>query len=281
MRVLIVGCGYVGTALGLRLSAQGHVVFGLRRNPAALPQGIRGVAADLLQPATLAGLPQELDSVVYAVGASGRTDAAYHDAYVVGLQHLLGALAPQSESLRRVLFVSSTAVYAQTDGEWVDETSPCDATHFSAQRLLEGEQALLRSGLPAVVLRLAGIYGPGRTSLLERVKSGVASYQSPPHYTNRIHQQDCAGAIEHLLAVPSPEPLYIGIDDEPVSEEVLLRWLAAQLGAPAPQVGDGAMPGRSSSNKRCSNQRLKASGYRFQFPTFREGYLQLMRNPLP
>jgi nucleoside-diphosphate-sugar epimerase len=274
-RVLIAGCGYVGCALGARLAAASHEVFGLRRRPGTLPPGVRPLAADLTAAASLRDLPPRLDAVFYLASASGQEDTFYRLAYVDGLRTLLEALDKQGQNPRRVFFASSTAVYAQQHGEWVDESSPCEPTHFSGLRLLEGEQALREGPFAGTVVRFGGIYGPRRTGLVERVRTGRARYREhPPRYTNRIHRDDCAGVLEHLLRLSSPDDCTLAVDCEPAEEGALLRWLAGALGAPPPRplADDEADEGRPRSNKRCRNRRLIASGYAFRYPTFREGY---------
>lgn len=279
MNVLVAGCGYVGTSLGLRLAAAGHTVWGLRRDPSGLPASIRPVPADLAQPSALTALPAGLDAVVYAASAGGFDDASYRAAYVEGPAHLLAALEAQGHRVRRVVFVSSTGVYAQQDGSFVDENAPCEAKDFSAMRLLQGERLLRAGPYPATVLRLGGIYGPGRTRLIDDIAAGRATIASgPPRYANRIHRDDAAGAIAHLLSIGEPADLYLGVDDDPADEADVIRWLAARLGVPVPPVAPGAAapPGRRG-NKRCLNARLRAAGYAFVYPTFREGYGALLR----
>jgi nucleoside-diphosphate-sugar epimerase len=280
MRVLVAGCGYVGAPLAGALAASGHAVFALRRSDGPWPPGATGVRADLCDPASLDALPPDLDAVVYAASADAFDDDAYRRAYVDGPRNLFAALARKGERARRFVFVSSTAVYGQQEGEWVDESSPTEPPGFSGRRLLEGERIVLDAPRRGVVLRLGGIYGPGRTSLVESVRSGRARLRpGPPHYTNRIHRDDCAGALAHLLALPEPAPLYLGVDREPADEAEVLRWIAARLGMPPPPVAEGerggvppAAPRRARGSKRCSSARLLASGLRLRFPTYREGY---------
>ena len=277
--ILIAGCGYVGTALGLRLAAAGHAVWGIRRSAEGLPSGIRHLAADLTAPKTLQELPPALDVVFYTAAPNGSDEAAYRAIYVDGLRYVLEALVRQHQSPRRVLLTSSTAVYAQSAGEWVDETSPTEPQHFSGRCVLEGERVLLDGPFPATVLRLGGIYGPGRTSLIERVRQGLATCRDgPPLYTNRIHRDDCAGALHHLMTLPQPDSRYIGVDHEPADYCDVLHWLAAQLGAPPPRVEASSGPDtrRHRTNKRCRHDKLIASGYVFRYPTFREGYAALL-----
>ncbi|RPJ26798.1 MAG: NAD-dependent epimerase/dehydratase family protein, partial [Planctomycetaceae bacterium] len=211
--VLIAGCGYVGTALGVRLAGAGHTVWGLRRSAEGLPPGICLFVSDLSPPETLQTLPPALAAVFYTAAPNGVDDAAYRAIYVDGLRYVLEALVRQHQSPQRVLLTSSTAVYAQSGGEWVDETSPTEPQHFTGRRVLEGERMLLDGPFPATVLRLGGIYGPGRTSLIERVRQGLAACrEGPPLYTNRIHRDDCAGALHHLMTLPQPDSHYIGVD---------------------------------------------------------------------
>jgi nucleoside-diphosphate-sugar epimerase len=177
-------------------------------------------------------------------------------------------------------------VYAQDDGSWVDEGSPAEPAEGTGRRILEGERLVASAPFTGVTLRLAGIYGPGRTRLLEQVRSGEARIpRDEPRYTNRIHRDDCAGAIVHLLALATPDALYLGVDREPAPIADVQRWLAAELGVPAPpaeadpeNVQDSPSARRNRSNKRCKNDRLIASGYVFRYPTFREGYRAILRS---
>lgn len=274
MRVLVAGCGYVGTALGLQLSAGGHEVWGLRRQPEGLPVPIRPLAADLLDGDLADHLP-EVDRVVYAAAADAREEEAYRAAYVRGPAQLLTALETGGTAVERFIFVSSTAVYGDVQGAWVDETTPCLPGSFRGSTVLEGEEVVLSAPVPGVVLRLGGIYGPGRTRLLDRVRGGKARCPADgPIWSNRIHRDDAAGALAHLLVLPDPERIYVGVDDEPASLCQVYRELARLLGAPEPMVEGGAT--RDRANKRCSNLRLRESGYRFRHPTFREGYRSMV-----
>lgn len=278
-RVLIAGCGYVGTAFGLRLAADGHVVWGLRRDPGGLPSGIRPLAGDLTAPETLQDLPGTLDFVFYTAAPDVSSDEDYRATYVDGVRHVLDALQSQRQRPRRVFFTSSTTVYAQADGDWVDVRSATDPVHFSGVRMLEAERLLLGSPFRATVVRLGGIYGPGREGLIRRMREGRAvCTDGPPLYTNRIHRDDCTGVLRHLMMLQDPHELYIGVDHEPAEECEVLRWLATRLGVPPPRVEkpSGAAPRRQRGNKRCRNTTLVDSGYVFQYSTFREGYAELL-----
>ena len=281
MRILIAGCGYVGCVLARILIDDGHAVWGLRRNPAVLPDGVESIIANLTDLNSLASLPHELDVVVYAAAAGAFDEARYRAAYVDGPRTLLAALEAQRQRPQRIVFASSTGVYAQDSGEWIDETSPTAPAYFSGATLLEGERVVLGGPFPATVVRFAGIYGPGRTRLIDSVRAGTATLPVSPAYVNHIHRDDCAGILHHLMMMDNPEDVYIGVDCEPVERGELLRWLADQLGVPGPHVATEEEPLSirvQRGNKRCSNARILAAGYSFRYPTYREGYGALTRN---
>ena len=276
MRVLIAGCGYVGSELARQLLAGGHTVFGLRRNTARLPEGVLPVPADLANPATLEVLPGALDAAVYAASADGHSAEAYRTAYYTGLKHFIEALADQ-KPLKRLLFTSSTGVYSQGDGAWLDEDSPATAERPTAQALLAGEALLRDAPWPASAVRFSGIYGPGRTRLIDSVADGSARLDlDDTRRLNHIHRDDCAASLAHLLAVPELAPLYLATDCEPCPRNDMLRWIAAELGAPEPPRLEApeaiARPSERGGNRRYRNRRLLDSGYVFQYPTYREGY---------
>jgi nucleoside-diphosphate-sugar epimerase len=274
-RVLIAGCGDVGSLLGSSLAHEDHEVWGLSRNPDSVSLGIRPIEADLADPESLKGLPANIDFLFYTAAAGRRDEATYRQVYAEGLRNLLTLFERRRVAPRRIFFTSSTSVYAQEHGEPVDESSPAQPQHFAGQHLLEGEGLLRASPIPCTVLRLGAIYGQGRDGLINRVRQGVARYRDDEvHYTNRMHRIDCAGALRHLMGMSDPEELYIGVDQEPVPERELLFWLAEQLGAPEPQSTE--TPSSRSGNKRCSGARLIKAGYRLRYPTFREGYTAIL-----
>jgi nucleoside-diphosphate-sugar epimerase len=278
MKVLIAGCGYVGTELGLILAVAGHEVWGVRRDPSRLPAPIQPIAADLLDPGLTRVLPR-VDAVVYTAAAGASSPEAYRAAYVDGPLNVLRALESSHAEVRRILFTSSTAVWGDAAGTWVDEETPTSPDGFRGELVLEGEDRLRESNVPSVSLRLGGIYGPERTRLLERVRAGEARCPeegSPADriWSNRIHRDDAAGALAHLLIRDDPHPVYVGVDDEPARLCDVYTFVAELLGEPVPPRGDDA--DRTRSNKRCSNRRLRASGYRLRYPTFREGYRSMI-----
>jgi nucleoside-diphosphate-sugar epimerase len=288
MKILIAGCGYVGSVLGSELASAGHEVWGLCRDPSGLPHGVRPLRADLFSLESLGAIPEGLDHVVYcaAPGLRGATRDddlrdAYRAIYLDGFDNLLRALSDLGETPERVFFTSSTSVYGQRRGEWVDETSSTKPERFTGDMLLLAEGLLRGSPFPGTSVRFGGIYGPRRTRLLERVRSGQAQWRSGgPHYTNRIHRDDAAGVLRHLIESSTAEALVLGVDSDPVDERALYEWLAERLAAPMPVASEGGgASSRGPGSKRCSNARLLASGYEFRYPSFREGYGELIDAP--
>lgn len=279
MNVLIAGCGYVGSALAAELVGRGHRVWGLKRDPRTLPAGVIGVAADLASRASLDGLDDAIDHLVYAASPSERTQAAYETAYVHGLDNVLSALEARGAKLERVVLTSSTAVYAQDDGSVVDESAPTEPERFSGRALLTAESMLRDRSFRGIALRLAGIYGPERTWLVRRVHRGEARVDpNVVRYGNRIHRDDCAGALAHLLEVPDPAPVYVGVDDDPAPLADVYAYVADLLGVAPPPFGEPTEA--RGGNKRCSNARLRASGYAMRVPSYREGYGPIVRSYL-
>ena len=272
-RILLAGCGDVGLRVAVRLLAQGDEVWALRRNPPreSVP-GLRWLGADLTAPHAPGSLPAGIARVVYLPAPDARDKAAYRALFVDGLRHLLEAL--DARALKQVLLVSSSAVYGEHDGDWVDEDTPPAPMGFNGTLLLEAEQWLAAQAVPSSVLRLAGLYGPGRMQLVERVRSGAQCVpREVPHWANRIHVDDAASAIAHLLRLEAPQSLYLGVDDTPMPLDELYDFLAALIDAPPPE--EGAAPVGVGS-KRLSNARLRASGWAPQWPDSREGYAALI-----
>lgn len=273
-RVLIAGCGDVGNALGRLLLADGCTVWGLRRNVARLAEGLQPLALDLCD-LRGASLPRDVNAVVFTAAADAGSDEAYRRAYVEAQQKLRAALGSAGAAPARWLFVSSTGVYAQAGGETVDEDSPTEPQRFNGRRLLEGEAFAAGAAPVASSVRFGGIYGPGRNRLIQTVRRGGACRADPPLYTNRIHRDDCAGVLRHLLRLPQPAPLYLGVDCEPAPQCEVMDWLAERLGvARPPRAATGDGPTRAS--RRCSNARLLASGYEFLHASYRSGYAALL-----
>jgi len=179
MTVVLAGCGDLGTEAALRFAALGHHVLGLRRSAEKLPASIDGVSIDL--GATRPTLPADTEIVVVALSAGSRDVDTYRASYVDGLRNVLDALDEAGAVDAQVLFVSSTAVYDVDDGSVVDETTPATGASPTAEVILEAE-ALLHARRPdGIVLRLGGIYGPGRERLITQVRDGGRD-RAPHHH---------------------------------------------------------------------------------------------------
>jgi len=283
MRMLIVGCGYVGLPLGMELVKEGHKVFGLRRSTVADEElkrvGIAPLHADVTKPETLANLPRDFDWVVNCAATSGGGAEDYRQLYAVGNFNLVDRLRDQPP--RKYVFTSSTSVYGQNDGSLVTETDPVAPVAETAQVLVETENHLLASfekwNFPIVILRLAGIYGPGRGYWLRQFLSGGARLESDgSRYLNMIHRDDVVAAIIKTLKDAPLGAVYNVVDDEPVTQRDLFAWLAAKLDQPMPPASPVNMAvnrKRGIRNKRVSNQRLKQDlGFVYKYPTFRQGF---------
>ena len=274
-KCLIIGCGDIGQRLAQQLHTLGYRVTGLRRSINSDLTYLHyhsGDATDIEQMSNL--LTEEFNIIVISMTPSERSDAGYQQAYVHSCRTLLKTLDLQQHKPRLILFVSSTGVYAQQDGSWIDETSPTTPEGFSGKRLLEAEQLIGQSGYAHTIVRFSGIYGPGRRRLIEQVRQKSAS--ASPHYTNRIHADDCAGVIAHLIELQRTQeiaPVYLATDSSPTPMIDVVTWIAEQLGIEDFLAPDAV---NERGNKRISNQRLLASGYRFIHPDFRTGYATLL-----
>ncbi|EIK55039.1 epimerase/dehydratase-related protein [Stutzerimonas stutzeri TS44] len=275
--VVIAGCGDVGSRLGLQLSRAGWTVYGMRREAAQLPVPILPISGDLAAPACPRSWPNgELDYLVYAASASQHDEAGYRQAYVDGVRHVLDWLEQRDQRPRRLLFISSTGVYGQHDGEWIDEASATDPGGYTGRVMLEAERQVLGCGLPATVVRMGGLYDPVRPWLQNQVRAGLRVERDPPQYSNRLHRDDAAALLAFLLQADARgEPLddcYLGVDDDPAPLHEVVDWLRARLGVT--QWAEQSMTRRAGS-KRCSNARARALGWAPQYPSYRNGYAAL------
>ncbi len=276
-KILIIGCGAIGTQLAHVLSVKGHQVTGLKRNPPKTATGnINYFPADITSPADLEGLPTNFDILYFIVSPDGRNEQSYHDIYESGLNNLLNKFS-QAGSHPHWIFVSSTSVYGQSQGEWVDEDSVAQPDNATSQLIRQAEQKLMDSDSNNIVVRFSGIYGPGREYLLRMAIQTPAIQQNPPYFTNRIHQQDCIGVLafllERRLAGVVLEQCYLASDDDPAPMWEVMSWLAEHTNCQPPTVK--VTDKHCVMNKRCNNQRLKALGYKFHYPGYKDGYLEL------
>ncbi len=268
MNVLIAGCGRLGGAIARRALAGGHVVYGLRRRTELLPADVRAIRADLTR-LDAGVLPDDLDVCICTVSADGRDARSYRAAYVDGVARLVDALQGWRG---RLVYTSSTGVYGESGGAAVDEATAPEPASERSRLLLEAERIVTGRAPGSVVARLSGLYGTGRTRLLDAVRSGTArgaAGRGP--WTNRVHDDDAARAVLHLATLDEPARVCLVTDDEPARRGDVLAWLAQRTGRALlpPNDGEG---GAEPGGKRCVNAALAATGFAFRYPTYREGY---------
>ncbi|WP_367403064.1 NAD(P)H-binding protein [Kocuria marina] len=268
--VLLAGCGDVGTALGLRLAERGVRAVGVRRRADALPEPIEPVSLDLTDPGE-AVLPAA-DAVVVTLTADGRDATAYERTYLGALRGL--HLALPSDAAPRVVLVSSTGVLSGTDGEVVTEATPPDPQRATAHVLLAAEELAADLFPDLVIVRPAGIYGPGRTSLIERVRT--ATPVTHRRVTNRIHRDDLVTVLSTVLDAPEPPRLLHAVDHDAAQLGDVVTHLAARLGVEVPP--DNSPAGEGPLGKVIDGALVHSlvPRSRWRYPTFREGYDALL-----
>jgi nucleoside-diphosphate-sugar epimerase len=276
VKVLVLGAGDLGTEVGLRFQAAGHHVTAWRRRPEVLPSTFASARVDLgTNAATWPRIDADTEVIVFTPAAPERSEEAYRRTYLEATRRLIQTLERDGVTPRRLLMVSSTAVFGDANGGWVNEDTAIAPRTATAQILAEAETLLHQFSPSAIVLRLAGIYGPGRNYLINQVKTGAARKPEHSVWTNRIHRDDAAAAIVHLCTMEnSPAQLYLGIDHEPAELSEVQTFLAHQLGLPEPQVGTATV--NRGGDRRLSNARLLATGFEFSFPSYREGYASVL-----
>jgi len=279
-KVLIVGFGYVGKCLAQRLAKNGYRVYALRRSQVELPESAEIVflQGDARNIAEFPGVPADMNQVVCAVSPDERSEAAYRVAYPEVVSALLQQF-PQA----RIILVSSTAVYSQTDGQVVDESAPALPTLPTAQQLKRAEDLLLSpdraEGLEStrqpghVVVRASGIYGPGRTRLIASLLNHDLPQADKGALTCRIHRDDLVGILEFLLKNQQLSGIFNASDPRPATLGEMAQWIRQELPL-------GAIPGspivREHKDRKITPARLLELGYAFCYPSFIEGYRQVL-----
>jgi len=285
MRVAILGCGYVGLELGRQLTGD-HDVVGVRRSAEGVDRiesaGFEAVRADVTDSEALAQVP-DVDAVVFIASSGGRGAEAAREVYVEGLRTAIDHFCGRSDPPERVVYTSSTGVYGDHDGAWVDEETEIDPTTAKTEVLAEAERIALERpaeyGAVGTVARYAGLYGPDRYRLSRYVDGPVTE-----GYLNMVHRDDAAGAVRYLLESGRGRDEAVNVvDDEPVSKWAFADWLAAECDEPEPSKRtieerlaaedlSETVERRLRTSKRVANDRLRELGYEFSFPTYREGY---------
>jgi nucleoside-diphosphate-sugar epimerase len=255
LRKLVIGCGYLGLRVARRWLAQGDSVIALTRSEARArlfqDSGIEPVIGDVTDPASLTALP-EFDTLLYAVGLDRSSGRSQRDVYVGGLENVVARIAGR---VRRLLYISSTSVYGQDKGEWVDESSECRPESDNGKVCLDAEN-LLRDKVPdANILRLAGIYGPGRlVARIESLRAGLVAEGNPEAWLNLIHVDDAVATVLACERRGAPDSTYVVCDDHPCRRREYYSLLAWMTGAALPQFEP---PSSAGLSKRCSNRRLR------------------------
>ena len=269
--VLLLGCGDIGTAIARHLLSAGRGVLAVRRNIDALPPDIPSQSIDYADVGALSALAEHpAETAIFTPTPSGRDPDSYRRGYLEPVSNLLSVW--QDAPPRSLLYVSSTRVYGNQSGAWVDEETPVNPADPQAEILCRAEELLLKSHHRVSVIRFSGIYGRWPSRLIERIRQGDIVRCSPPHFSNRIHRSDCVGFLLHLIALLEREeqagPLYLASDDEPALSYDVENWLARRLGVHHPrEIVDPPV-----ASRRCRNTKMKETGYRLEYPDFRAGY---------
>jgi len=286
MRVVVLGCGYVGIELGRQLVDRGHNVVGVRRSDDGIRAiehaGFEGVQADVTDGDAVSTLP-DADAVVFAASSGGRGADRAREVYVDGLQTALGEYATRADPPRRLVYTSSTGVFGDHGGNVVDESTPIEPTTAKTRVLAAAEAVALAAdrlyGIDGTVARFSGLYGPDRYRLERYVDGPVTE-----GYLNMVHRDDAAGAVRFLLETDRARGEVVHVtDDEPAAKWTFADWLADECGEPEPEkqtkherLADEdlstAAERRIRAEKRVDNEKLRDLGYEFRYPTFREGY---------
>ena len=268
---LIAGCGYLGRAIADLLIADGWEIEGWTVSPESARElslaGHSALSVDISNQKSVAARKSKFDVVIHSASTRGGDVEAYRSVYLNGTRNLLENFADAP-----TLFVSSTSVYAQTSGEWVTEESPAEPKHETGKILRESEDLIRDHN--GIIIRLGGLYGPGRSALLRKFLSGEAKIDpDADRFMNQIHRDDAADAIRFLIGhSQSGAQIYNLVDNQPVLLNECYRWLATELNQPIPAIGKSSSKRkRGDSNKRVSNEKLRSLGWAPKYPTFTEG----------
>jgi nucleoside-diphosphate-sugar epimerase len=271
--IQIVGAGYTGTRIARHFRDKKQKVWTVSRSAQKSSEdGITAVRADLTKPESLEKIPPA-HFIVLCPAPDTRSESDYRSVYLEGIGNYLSSLKNKPRP-NFILYLSSTAVWKEREGEWVDETAPADADSARGRILIDAERQVLECGLPSAVFRLSGIYGPGRNRF-EALKAGTWPENPANGWMNLIHVDDIVQAVPVLFKSGKEGEVYTGVDDEPVLKSELYLWLAEKTGIQPRFNFDGPAGG-----KRCRNGKLKSLGFKPLYPSFREGYLSFLKeNP--
>jgi nucleoside-diphosphate-sugar epimerase len=274
IRILIAGCGYVGTELAKLLQKNGHRVYHLSRTTKHIP-GCNHIAADLLD--LNPDILPDVQFIFYLASPNHRSQTAYENIYIQGLKNLIQAY--KDRPVNRLIFASSSVVYAENSGQWINETSPVTQEGFRAKTLLQAEEIALSFSQSPMVTRISGIYGPGRHRLLDQVINQERFLEHDTIYSNRIHVMDLCRAFEHLMRIEFNESIYNLTDQEPTPINTILSWLATKTGTPFPEASQSTeMDHRGLKNRRITPERIIRAGFTHIYPSFQHGFNAILKN---
>lgn len=274
MKILFIGCGDIAQRTAALLG-NSHQCFGFKRNPNQLPADIIPIAGDVTNTDKLQRVvAQEFDIWVATLTPPEFSEQGYRDSYLAAANSIL-EVSQTEKPPQLILWVSSTSVYGDSAGGWVDESTVPQPQKFSGKILLQAEQLIQQVPCCSSIVRFSGIYGRGRSRLINQVLAGKGRPESPEQWSNRIHSDDCAGVLAHLVqrfvTGQGLEQVYLASDSQPVTQHSLRKWLAEQLSVDLIEE-----PVTGSATRRCSNKKLLDSGYCFKYPSYTEGYLELL-----
>ncbi|MEH6585886.1 MAG: NAD(P)H-binding protein [Halioglobus sp.] len=276
--LLIVGCGDLGQRVGATLVQRGWQVDAVRRNITGRDTNLCWHSADYSTPGSLAFAESLRPDVVLTTFTPTSMDIqGYRQGFTDAADNLLAGLGTHRP--RRLFMVSSTRVYAENAGDWVDESAELSTTDQRALAIIDAERHFLGSEHPATIVRCAGIYGAPKGRLISRIARGDISPEKPVRYTNRIHREDCAGFLVHLLTLAQQDetlsPVYNAVDDKPAAAHEVESWIASTMGV-TPKATENTAGRDNVSHKRCHNHQLHASGYELLYPDYQAGYFEVL-----
>jgi nucleoside-diphosphate-sugar epimerase len=272
-KILLLACGDIGIALGGRLQREGAQVTALRRNIDALPASMDGIALDYSKADDLSALADlEFDAAVMTPTPANSSEQGYLEGILKPVCNLLNLW--REGPARRLVYVSSTRVYGDRGGDWVDESTALAPADAQARLLAEAESRLLGSRHEVTVVRFSGIYGRHPSRLLQRLNRGQVCAALPSLYSNRIHREDCVGFLAHLLKHSPLHSLYLATDSRPALRREVEEWLLQALGRDI----DSELGVRAGASRRCRNSRMLETGYELTYPDYRAGYSAMINS---
>jgi nucleoside-diphosphate-sugar epimerase len=288
---LVFGCGYLGRRVAQRWRDAGHHVVVVTRSQTRfddfIHQGFEALTADVTKPESLSSLPHA-DTILFAVGHDRNSTPSIFDVYVGGVQNVLAALPTEAS---RFIYISTTGVYGNADGGWVDEQTPPDPQRDGGRASLAAEQILAAHpvGARSIILRLAGIYGPGRVPFIDDLRDGRPLPSPSEGYLNLIHTDDAAAVVVAAadfeiseLGTPNRKPqVYCVSDGHPVQRGEFYREIARQIGAQSPEFVEpdpaAARTARAGANRRVRNARMLTDlRIKLEYPDYRAGLAALL-----